>query len=502
MTGASLDGRLAVAMSTEIAGELASHLDRADGQEDLAFLVWHPSVGATQTTAIVSEVVWPEAGDRMIHGNVSFSSTFFLRAASRAAEVGAGLAVVHSHPCGRGWQQLSDDDRAAESRHAAQAVAITGLPLVGLTRGTLGDSHSARFWQRRGKRDYQPMWCESVRIAGNRLQVSWNDDLRPRPRLRAALNRTVSAWGPETQATLARLRVGVIGVGSVGAIVAEALARMGIEQIVLLDFDSVEQVNLDRLLHAGPRDAALYQSKVEVLSRSLRRSATADRPQIIASDRSVVEPEGFVTALDCDVLFSCVDRPWPRAALNLIAYAHLIPVVDGGIRIRTRHERMIGAEWRAHMAAPGRACLECLGQYDPALVQAERSGLLDDPTYIAGLPSHHPLRRNENVFAFSLATAAAEVLELIRSVVAPSGLADVGAQTAHFTTGTTNRRTTGCEGECPYATSLLATGDNNGIEITGRHLLAESGRSVRAEHRKGLRVRLRCLLTDLLWKLR
>lgn len=78
-------------------------------------------------------------------------------------------------------------------------------------------------------------------------------------------------------------------------------------------------VNVDRLLHAEVGDAALDQSKVEVLSRSLRPSATAERSQIIPSDRSVVKPQGFAIALDCDVLFSCVGRPRPRAALNLIA---------------------------------------------------------------------------------------------------------------------------------------------------------------------------------------
>jgi hypothetical protein len=75
-------------------------------------------------------------------------------------------------------------------------------------------------------------------------------------------------------------------------------------------------VNVDRLLHAEVGDAALDQSKVEVLSRSLRPSATAERSQIIPSDRSVVKPQGFAIALDCDVLFSCVGRPRPRAALK------------------------------------------------------------------------------------------------------------------------------------------------------------------------------------------
>jgi hypothetical protein len=298
---------------------------------------------------------------------------------------------VHSHPDGRGWQGLSRDDHAAEAGHAAQAVVMTGLPLLGLTYATGDDSYSARLWDRSGPRQYTPLWCENVRVTGDRIQVSWNTGMRPAPRFRPVLERTISAWGPETQADLARLHIGIIGTGSVGAIVAEALARTDIEWITLLDFDTVQAVNLDRLLHASPGDARLARAKIETLARALRRSATAERPRIETLELSVTEPAGFAAALDCDVLFSCVDRPWPRAVLNMAAYAHLVPVVDGGILIRgQRGRRMTGAEWRSHLAAPGRACLECLGQYDPATVTVERAGLLDDPSYLAGLDEDHP----------------------------------------------------------------------------------------------------------------
>lgn len=502
MTSVTIGGRrVSVAITTVLATRLSGHLSRPDGQEDLCFVVWRPSSGATRTTAIVADAIWPADGERFLHGNASFTSGYFLRAATLAAEAGGGLGLIHSHPRGTGWQDLSLDDHAAEAGHAAQAIALTGLPLLGLTYAAGDATYSARLWHRTASRQYTPAWCESVRLVGDRIQVSWNDHLRSVPRFRPLQARTVSAWGSAAQADLARLHIGIIGAGSVGALVAEALARVGIEWITLLDFDTVKTVNLDRLLHAGPRDARLARAKVETLARALRRSATAEYPRIEALDLSVAEPAGLAAALDCDVLFSCVDRPWPRAVLNLVAYAHLIPVVDGGILVRRRGGHLAGAEWRAHIAAPGRACLECLGQYDPAIVAVERAGLLDDPSYLAGLDENDPVKRNENVFPFSAATAAAETLQLLTAVITPGGIGDVGAHLYHFTTGTLDRHTAGCQLGCPYAEGLLARGDTHPYDITGDHLAARAARTARARARQGAAKWLARKLDDLHWRL-
>ena len=326
--------------------------------------------------------------------------------------------------------------------------------------------------------------------------------LRPAPRFRPVQERTVSAWGPAVQADLARLHIGLIGAGSVGAIVAEALARAGIEWITLLDFDTVEAVNLDRLLHASPRDARLARAKVETLARALRRSATAEHPRIDTLELSVTEPAGFAAALDCDVLFSCVDRPWPRAVLNMAAYAHLVPVVDGGILIRgQRGQRLVGAEWRSHLAVPGRACLECLGQYDPATVTVERAGLLDDPSYFAGLDEDHPVRRNENVFPFSAATAASETLQLLSAIIAPGGVGDTGAHLYHFATGTLDRRIDGCQPGCPYTETLTGLADTQPFQVTGEHPAADAARASRRRAQKRPATWIARNLDDLLWRL-
>jgi molybdopterin-synthase adenylyltransferase len=459
---------------------MAHHLTRPDGEEDVALFLWRPSLGRSRATGVVTDVVLPLPSERHVHGNVSFEDEYFLRVATLAVDSRAGVGLIHSHPRASGWQGLSSDDFRAESSHSAQADVMTGLPMLGLTYATGNNRFSARFWERTEPKVYRPRDCESVRVVGGRYEPSYNPALRPAPEVRPAQIRTTSSWGEHVQADLARIRVGVIGVGSVGALIAEALARIGIIDLTLMDFDGVEPHNLDRLLHATRDDAATNRAKVEMLRSALPASSSAGSLSLDTSELSVVEPAGFELALDQDVLFCCVDRPWPRAALNLIAYSHLIPVVDGGVAIDVSKGHLKGAEWRAHVAAPGRKCLECLGQYDAADVAIERLGYLEDPSYIRNLePDARRQFSGENVFNFSLAAAAAELNQFISMVVAPGGVADIGAQLFHFTTGDMDLDTGGCLPNCLYANDFLAGGDRVAIVVTGEHALAVRRREAR-----------------------
>ena len=493
-----------VAMTSEIDHALAAHLLREDGQEDLTFALYQPSTGMTRATAILVDLMHPQDGERQVHGNASFSGDYFLRAAGLAADRDLGLAFLHSHPGGKGWQGMSRDDRAAESGHAGATQLITGLPLIGLTLAGRDQTYSARRWHRpvagSGRTaSSRTAWVDqpatTVRVVGEQIKVSYNDSLVPVPAPTRRSLRTVQSWGRRAHDDLVRLRIGVIGGGSVAQLVAESLVRTGFIHVVILDFDLVEEHNLDRLLHATEADVG--QPKASVLVDRLRSHTVTPEAVVHGFDDSVVEPEGRLRALDCDVLFSCVDRPWPRFALNVAAYAHLIPVVDGGVAVDVRAGcdqsgsnpsggdapdapapfRLIGAEWRAHLVGPNRRCMECLGQYDPGEVGMERAGLLDDPAYIASLPADHHLRRGENVFAFSMACAAAEVLELLRAVLGPSKIFDVGATLTHWTTATTERDVEGCRPGCPFPTQLQSRGDAAAVDVTGPHPAAAAARA-------------------------
>lgn len=477
-------------MPSTVHQDAMSHLIREDGQEDLCFALCNLSKGKDRTTALVQRLILPFYEERHVHGNASFTAAYFERALGEAIQAGAGLAFLHSHPSW-GWQGMSNDDIRAEQGHAAAVQAATGLPFVGLTAAK-DEAWSARFWEKTAPRTYERLWCKSVRVVGDKLALTLHPNFAKAPVFRPELTRTISAWGSEVQNQLANLRVGIIGAGSVGSIVAESLSRMGIGHVLLLDFDSVEMVNLDRLLFATKEDALARRPKVAVVAKVIRSSATAGKFTVEPLEWSIVEEDGFRAALDCDVLFSCVDRPLPRSVLNFIAYAHLIPVIDGGIRIgvNPRTHKLSHADWRAHAAIPTRPCLECLGQYDPGLVSAERNGLFDDPVYIAGLPHDHTLKRNENVFAFSLSAASFEVLQFLSLIVAPSGLSNPGAQMYHFVNSCLEtHELIACKSGCLYP-SYIALGDAAPISVTSRHAAAEKARAERQKSSQAWCVRL------------
>jgi len=458
------------ALTGPIDAEATAHLLRSDGQEDIAFGLWRPSTGAERITALVQELIMPGPGDRRVHGNVSFEPQYLERAMSTAAAKGAGLLMMHSHPQGRGWQGMSPDDVAAEQGNAAAVAGATGLPFLGMTLA--GDrTWSARFWERTAPRTYPVAWCRNVRVIGDAFRVSFNPDHYGPRKSQPRLVRTLSAWGDRTQASLVRLRVAVVGAGSVGGLVAEGLARMGFEHVDVFDFDDIEELNLDRLCYATPSHVG--DLKAPVLARRLREIATADNFEAEAIPAPIYDPRAFRRALDYDLLFSCVDRPWGRHVLNYIANVHVIPVVDGGIATRrNRAGELAGADWRAHVAAPGRACLQCLGQYDAGLVQLEREGHLDDPTYIAALPEDHVLKARQNVFTFAMSCASFQLMQMLSMVVDPLGRANIGAQLYHFVGGELEPPNHPvCHEECLFP-GLVAMGDHAGMVPTAKSEVA------------------------------
>lgn len=84
-------------------------------------------------------------------------------------------------------------------------------------------------------------------------------------------SRTELAIGPEGLDVMKKSTVAVLGIGGVGSIAAEALARTGVGRIIMVDKDVVDVTNINRQIHAltttvGQPKAELMRDRVKLIN--------------------------------------------------------------------------------------------------------------------------------------------------------------------------------------------------------------------------------------------
>lgn len=440
-----------IVLTAEIDLQLRKHLlgffDQGVKQEHLCFGIWYPSHGTNRHTAVIRSLVLPLRDDVQLHGNASFEGKYLSRAVREAKQACGGLAMMHSHPFS-GWQDMSNTDIIAERDIVAYQAQVTKQPLVGMTIGSDG-YWSARMWRPESKQ-MKLVWCDKVRVPRkNRYQIYWNPSVLKDFEPTSMLRRTIETWGVGVQRGVQNLHVGIVGLGSVGSIVAEALARIGISEITLVDHDRIEIHNLDR--HVFAERQHIGQLKVEFVKRLLELHSTSNNLQVHSFPYGIEYEEAFNATLDCDLLLCCVDRPLARDVLNFVAICHCIPVIDAGIAVEVNglDRSFESARWRTHLIIPGFACLRCTGQYTSSDVVAELDGSLDDPNYIQNLPLEHQ-PQNQNVFPFALGCASMQANLMIRYILAKDWWPTVHRQEYRYIGAQTSRTISECQQNCIF----------------------------------------------------
>jgi len=105
-------------------------------------------------------------------------------------------------------------------------------------------------------------------------------------------SRTELAIGPEGLDTMKKSTVAVLGIGGVGSIAAESLARTGVGRIILIDKDVVDITNVNRQIHA--LTTTVGQPKVDLM---------AERIKLINPECDVVSLKMFYTEETYEQLF-------------------------------------------------------------------------------------------------------------------------------------------------------------------------------------------------------
>lgn len=190
--------------------------------------------------------------------------------------------------------------------------------------------------------------------------------------------------GVQCAERLRTAHVCIVGLGGVGSWTAEALARSGVGQLTLVDFDEVCISNTNRQVHAI--SGAYGQPKVQVM---------AQRLQTINPDCVIHPVLAFFTAANANIILAtryhhlcdAIDRPAMKCLLIAECQRRQIPVITAGaaggrqdptaIRIadlaRATHDRLLVAvrkglrDDHGFPPAPKRFHIDCVYSPEPVV---------------------------------------------------------------------------------------------------------------------------------------
>jgi sulfur carrier protein ThiS adenylyltransferase len=152
-----------------------------------------------------------------------------------------------------------------------------------------------------------PVGPEALLAEGDRLVLIRRGEKPPRDELEALMS---ARHTPGVHSRMKRARVGIAGLGGLGSVVAPALTRMGVGELILADFDVVEPSNLNRQQY---RVEDIGLPKTEAMTRQLR----SVNPYIRLETHRVVLDETNLPEIyaGVDALVECLDRAEAKAML-------------------------------------------------------------------------------------------------------------------------------------------------------------------------------------------
>ncbi len=141
----------------------------------------------------------------------------------------------------------------------------------------------------------------------------------------------------------------VIGCGGLGSNVCVHLAGAGIGKLVICDYDTVSESNLNRQFMYKKSD--IGRLKTEAAAEFL--SNYAPDCEITAVTRRITDASSLDFAAECAIIVIAADNTEVRKTVYDFCHEHGIPLVNGGIN---------GASGNCCLCIPGvTPCLDCMG---------------------------------------------------------------------------------------------------------------------------------------------
>lgn len=136
------------------------------------------------------------------------------------------------------------------------------------------------------------------------------------------LHRTRLLFGDVGIEKLKKSTVMVVGCGAVGSFAIEALARTGVGHLVVVDFDTVEESNINRQLFA--LTSTVGAAKVDVAAARVRDI----NPDIAVDALNMRWDENSDVDIVPDFVIDAIDSVESKVALYRWAHKHNVPLIS------------------------------------------------------------------------------------------------------------------------------------------------------------------------------
>ncbi len=146
--------------------------------------------------------------------------------------------------------------------------------------------------------------------------------------------RTELLLGKEKASSLRNARVVIVGLGAVGSYAASALARAGIGNMLLVDFDTIHSSNINR--HLWAFDSTLGRPKAGVgcaMVRDINRHVNVEGLELFVDKQQM---ENIIDTFNPGLVIDAIDSLTPKAQVLATCVRKSVPVISSmGAALRT-----------------------------------------------------------------------------------------------------------------------------------------------------------------------
>ena len=437
---------------------IMEHLFPGDGDEHGAILRAGVVRSGPSLRLLVQHVQPAEFGTDYVPGKFGYRAltpTFIHREIRQCRDSRLAYLAVHNHGSDRRVNFSRIDIESHERGYPALMDIGRGVPVGALVYGRR--SVAADIWLPDGTRRS----LGTYRVIGREVTRLYSQPRRERGS-HPEHERQVRMFGASGQRILEASKVAVIGLGGVGSLVTEYLARLGVGNLVLIDPEQIDESNLSRVVGATGVDVEICQLKTQIAVRHAREMAIHTNLQPIAGD---VSRDSVAQLLrDCDFIFLAADSMRARLVVNAIAHQYLIPTIQMGTKIRSGKSGNIDdAMCAVRHVRPGTGCLWCNGLIDPTQLAIEAKSDTERKEQAYGVQEPNP-----SVITLNAVAAAHAVNDFLFDFLGlRTNDTEAAYQHFHFHSGKAQRVIPRRDPECRECVLRLAMGDAVELPVSG-----------------------------------